>query len=97
MIKWQRLKNGKESKTAKFKKWIWAKKVEASKTKNSDQSEILFIFGAMKVFTKLRQAFVKALILNYFDLEYHIWIKMDASGYTISEISSQLTLDNLNQ
>lgn len=41
----------------------------------------------------MKQAFVEALILNYFDLEYHIRIKTDTSGYAIGRIFSQLTLD----
>ncbi len=44
-----------------------------------------------KAFTKLRQAFVEAPIRNYFDLERHIQIETDASGYAISRILSQLT------
>ncbi len=52
---------------------------------------------ARKSFIKLRQAFVEAPILNHFDSKHHIWIEIDASGYTISEIFSQLTLDDLGQ
>ncbi len=50
---------------------------------------------AKKAFTKLRQAFIETPILNYFDLERHIQIETDASGYAISEILSQLTSDDL--
>ena len=50
--------------------------------------------NAKKVFNYLRLAFIKALILQYFDLKNHIWIKTDASGYTISEVLSQLNLDS---
>ncbi len=40
---------------AKSKKWIQAKKVEASRAKNLGiQSKIFFTFGAKKTFTKLR-------------------------------------------
>ena len=42
----------------------------------------------------MRQAFFKALILHYFDLEYHIRIETDASGYAIGRVLSQLTLDD---
>lgn len=38
-------------------------------------------------------AFIEALILYYFDPENHIWIKTDASRYTISGILRLLTLD----
>ena len=51
--------------------------------------------GARLAFTKLRQVFVKALILHYFDLERHIQSKTDVLGYAISEILNQLTLNNL--
>ena len=46
--------------------------------------------GAKEVFTKLRQAFTKALIPWYFDLECHIQIQTNASGYAIGRIPSQL-------
>ena len=48
---------------------------------------------ARLAFFKLRQTFVKAPIFHYFDPEYHIWVEMDVSGYTIGEIFSQLTLE----
>ena len=41
--------------------------------------------------------FIKTLILNYFDLKYHIQIKTNTSDYIIGRIFSQLTLDNLGQ
>ena len=49
------------------------------------------------MFTKLRQAFFKASILYHFNPERHIRIEMDASGYAISRVFSQLTLDDLGQ
>ena len=42
------------------------------------------------------QAFIQALILNHFDLEYYIWIKINVSGYAIDEIFSELILDGLS-
>ncbi len=39
--------------------------------------------------------FVKSPILNHFNLKCHIQIKTDTSGYTISKILSQLTVNNL--
>ena len=45
----------------------------------------------------MRQAFVEAPILNHFDPKRHIQIEMDALGYTIGEILSQLTSDDLSQ
>ena len=58
---------------------------------------MFFIFRTGQVFTKLRQVFVEALILNHFNLEYDINIIIDVFGYTISRIFSQLTSDYLNQ
>ena len=37
--------------------------------------------GAKKTFIKLRQIFIKALILNHLDLKYYIYIKKDIFGY----------------
>lgn len=39
-----------------------------------------------KVFIELRQTFVQALILHYFDLRYHIDIKIYVSKYAINRI-----------
>ena len=50
-----------------------------------------------RAFTKLRQAFVEAPILNYFNLEYYIQIETDALSYTISGTLSWLTSDILEQ
>ena len=52
---------------------------------------------ARLAFIKLRQAFVKAPILHHFDLERHIRVETDVSGYVIGEILSQLTFDKLDQ
>ena len=80
------------------KKWIYAKKAKASHTKNlGNQSRTFLISNARKAFIKLRQTFVKASILNHFDLECHIQIETDAFGYIIGRIFSQLTLDDLGQ
>ena len=43
---------------------------------------------ARLAFTELRQTFVKAPILHYFDLERHIQIETDISGYTIGRVLS---------
>ena len=53
-----------------------------------------FIFLTPKVklaFLWLRQVFTKATILHHFDLEHFIRIEIDASGYAIGNILSQLT------
>ena len=49
---------------------------------------------AKKVLNYLRLAFIKALIFQYFDLESHIRIETDASGYAIGGVLSQLNLDS---
>ena len=51
--------------------------------------------GAKLMFIKLRQAFIKAPILHYFDLERHIRVETDESGYAIGGVLSQLTSDDL--
>ena len=75
-----------------------AKKAELSRARNySSQSRAFLTTNARRAFTKLRQAFVEAPILNHFDLEHHIQIEIDALGYAINRILSQLTLDDLSQ
>ena len=49
------------------------------------------------MFTKLRQAFVKASILYNFDLERHIQIKMNVLEYAIDRVFSQLNLDDMDR
>ncbi len=61
------------------------------------KSRMFFTSRTRKVFIKLRQTFVEAPILNYFDPKYYIQMEKDISGYAISEILSQLTLDNLRR
>ena len=74
------------------------KKVQnSSKSKKTIRSLDFFTPGAKLAFTKLRQAFIKALILYHFDPEYHIRIETDVSGYTIGGVLSQLTSNNLGQ
>ena len=35
--------------------------------------------------TKLKKTFIKALILYYFNLKYHIYIKINAFGYMVAD------------
>ena len=51
--------------------------------------------NARQSFTQLKQTFIKALILQYFNLKCHIQIETDILIYVISRILSQLTLNNL--
>ena len=90
-------KSRKSQRTAKSKKSIRAKKAEASRAKNLGQSNTFLTADARKTFTKLSQAFIKVPILNHFISKHHIRIEMDASGYAIGGILSQLTLDDLGQ
>ena len=74
---------------AKFKKWIQAKKAKTSRIKNiSSQLELFFTSKAKKAFIKLRQAFIKAPILNHFDSKRFIKIVTNTFNYAISEIFS---------
>ena len=77
-------KVGKKSqKTSKFKN-LFQKLSKSKKTVGSD----FFILRARLAFTELRQAFVKALILHYFDPKCHIRGETDVLGYAINRILS---------
>ena len=58
-----------------------------SKSKKAVGSDFLTP-GAKLLFTKLRQTFLKALILHHFDPKRYIRIKIDTSGYAICEVLS---------
>ena len=77
---------------------VGKKSRNSSKSKNlskSKKTELGFLTsGARRAFTKLRQAFIKALILHHFDSECHIWLETDLSGYAIGGVFSQLNSDN---
>ena len=49
---------------------------------------------AKKAFNQLRLAFIEAPILRHFDLESHIRIETNTSGYAIGGVLSQLNLDS---
>lgn len=55
---------------------------------------MFFIFEIKKIFAKLRQILIEALILDYFNPEYHIQIKTNVSGFAMSGIVYQLILDD---
>ena len=65
-----------------------------STSKNPTEAGYL-ISGTKKTFDFLQHAFIQTPIFQYFDLERHIRIKTYASGYAISGVLSQLTLDDL--
>ena len=72
---------------------IGKKAQKSSKFKNLSKSDF-FILGARLAFTELRQAFVKTPILHHFDLERHIRIETNASGYAIGGVLNQLISDD---
>ena len=77
---------------------VGTKVQKVQKSSKSKKTELGFLTsGARKAFTKLRQAFIKALIFHHFDPERHIRVEIDALGYAISRVFNQLTLDDLGQ
>ena len=56
--------------------------------------EFIFLsYNNKKVFNYLQLSFIKALILQHFDLKSHIQIKTNILGYTIGRVLNQLNLD----
>ena len=49
--------------------------------------------NARKVFNRLWQVFIKALIFQHFDLEYYLWLKIDTLSYAINGVLSPLTIE----
>ena len=74
-----------------------SKSKNSSKSKKTVRSSDFLTPGAKLAFIDLSQAFFMAPILYHFNPEPHIRIETDVSGYTIGEVLSQLTLDNLGQ
>lgn len=84
-------------KTAKSKSKNSVKPFLAKSKLFAENSELCFLtFKARLVFTKLRQAFIKASILHHFNSKYHIYIETNISNYTINRILSYLTSNNLD-
>ena len=68
---------------------------EVSNEKSSKSKNPAFlIVNTRQAFIQLRQVFTKAPILSHFNLERHIRIETDTSGYAIDGILSQLTFDS---
>ena len=76
-----------KSKNKKSKKLMYMPNIGATRETNFLTPNI------KKAFNYLRLAFIEARILWHFDLESHIKIKTDVSGYAIGEVLSQLNLD----
>ena len=77
-----------KSKNEKSKKSMYMPNIGATEKSNFLTS------NAKKAFNHLWLAFIKAPILQYFDLESHIRIETDALSYAIDRILSQLNLDS---
>ena len=91
-------KSGKLKGEKTFKSWNLAKSgKKLSKSENSTNSNAMkdgpkfLTSDARTAFNRLRQVFTEALILRHFDSECYIWIEIDALGYAISGVLSQLT------
>ena len=52
------------------------------------KKSIFLILNIKKVFNHLKQALIKAWILQYFDIKSHIWIKINRSRYVIGAMFS---------
>ena len=48
------------------------------------------ILNAKKTFNYLQLVFIKALILQHFDLKIYIWIETKVLGYAINRVLNQL-------
>ena len=56
--------------------------------KNLNRATSYLTPNARQYFIQLRQAFTEVQKLQHFDLECHIWIETDASGYTVGGVLS---------
>ena len=70
-------------KTTKSKILVKSKNHDFPKFRPEEAGTGFLTPEARLVFTQLRQAFVKAPILHYFDPESHIRIETDTLGYAI--------------
>ena len=75
------------SKNKKSKKSTCMSNIRATREPNFLTS------NAKKTFNQLQLAFIRALILQHFDLKSYIWIEIDALGYAIGRVLSQLNFD----
>ena len=79
-------------KTTKSKILVKSKNQDfLSNSRNKETGTSFLTSEARLAFTQLRQAFIEAPILHYFDLKSHIRIETNASGYAINCILIQLT------
>ena len=76
-------------KTTKSKILIKSKNHDFPKSRSEKAGMGFLTPEARLTFTQLRQAFVKAPILHYFDPESYIRIETNVSGYAIGGVLSQ--------
>lgn len=80
---------------SKFKKLKNNKSRNLTNVLNDKAMEkpIFLTSSIKKVFNFLKQAFIKALIFQYFDPKYYIRIKINALSYAIEKVPSQLNIN----
>ena len=88
-------KTSKPQKSAKSRKLSklgknWSKSGNSPNSGTTETEPSFLTPEARLAFNRLRLAFTKAPILWHFDLECHIQIETDASGYAIGGVLSQL-------
>ena len=80
-------KEKKQAKTTKSKNLIKSKNHDFPPNSRNKEARTGFLISKARIlFTQLRQAFVKTLILHHFNSEYHIRIETDTSGYAIDGV-----------
>ena len=85
------------SKNEKYRKLTYLPNIGATGEPN------FLTFDSKKAFNHLRLVFIKAPMLQHFDLESHIQIEIDALGYAIGRklsllnLNSDALLNNLNK
>ena len=85
------IKRKNQAKITKYKILVKSKNHNFLKSRTEEARTGFLTPKARLAFIQLRQAFVKTPILHHFDLESHIRIETNASGYTINSILSQLS------
>ena len=59
------------------------------------EKPIFLTSGTKKIFKQLKEVITKVLIFWHFNLEYHIQIEINTSGYAIGGVLTQLISDHL--
>ena len=67
----------------------WYKNLTYKSNIGATEESIFLILDAKKFFIFLQLAFIKASIPHYFDLENHIWIKIDLLSCAIDKVLGQ--------